>query len=97
MPQCCPAQLKTLKRFVCAQAFLCLAGQWAFRKIEHDPFRKCVSMTIWWWMNHAELLNKLSIWLMDVFPPFCVIADVFTYGRGYISMTNSFLLVLYTK
>jgi hypothetical protein len=21
MPQCCPAQLKTLKRFVCAQAF----------------------------------------------------------------------------
>jgi hypothetical protein len=52
-------------------------------------------MTIWWWMNHPELLHKWSIhlWLMDVFPPFCVIADVFTYGRGYISMANSFLLL----
>jgi hypothetical protein len=46
MPQCCPAQLKTLKRFVCAQAFLVWLDNGLLEKIEHDPFRKCLSMTI---------------------------------------------------
>jgi hypothetical protein len=51
-------------------------------------------MTIWWWMNHVELLHKWSIhlWLMDVFPPPSLSHSRRVYKWAWLHLHGKFII-----